>query len=518
MGPRRNHGHGHGGAPATAGAGVVHHDAPGLGIDPETIENHDANVTRCCVPTGECLRASCGGGGGNHHPQLAAYGDALICLDDLHDCVKVICNNDHCSVGQYMHRECFDAWEQTVLTYLKSCGRARSWSERQRHQNLWTKKGYDLAFKACGCLCSRGHLKKDLDWVPPAASAAPGQRMEDDAKKKKKRNRQNTRPTLALSAHPVYHPNNNGGGGNGGGGGGHGAVGQGVGGGGGGGGLPAGGRAASEAQLIGEVRGRASSLSSSTGSSPPASASDHSASPVHSASSASGGVASKKKSKFEFFSDRSRHGSGGSGIFSRRQDFSSFNSLPRHKLNSYQIKMEDEGNHGNDDTRCFILSTLAALHTSRVMCILCQTPMLVFDRYPLVDGTFFLSPRQHNKSCIEVKLEGRTQYLCAVCMCCLEGWGPGRALHCIDCGSRWDGSSLVLGTMYSYDIFAAMLCCPERSRCNNCQKPMLHPHQRLNFFSDYSHQLPCPHCRAVDCHFVKPLAHMYIRDSTPAWP
>ncbi|GLG95656.1 Uncharacterized protein GBIM_02586 [Gryllus bimaculatus] len=117
--------------------------------------------------------------------------------------------------------------------------------------------------------------------------------------------------------------------------------------------------------------------------------------------------------------------------------------------------MEDEGNHGNDDTRCFILSTLAALHTSRVMCILCQTPMLVFDRYPLVDGTFFLSPRQHNKSCIE---------------------------------------------------------------CNNCQKPMLHPHQRLNFFSDYSHQLPCPHCRAVDCHFVKPLAHMYIRDSTPAWP
>lgn len=510
MGPRRNHGHGHGGAgaPGAPGAGVVH-DAPGLGIDPETIENHDANVTRCCVPTGECLRASsCSGGGG---AGLGFGGDALICLDDLHDCVKVVCNNDHCSVGQYMHRECFDAWEQTVLTYLKSCGRARSWSERQRHQNLWTKKGYDLAFKACGCLCGRGHLKKDLDWVPPAAVVGQaGQRVEEDAKKKKKRNRQNTRPTLALSAHPIYHPNNNGGGA------GHGANG--------GAGLqgapPEGRRAASEAQLItGETRVRAGSLSSSTGSSPPASAaSDHSASPVHSASSASGGVASKKKSKFEFFSDRSRHGSGGSGIFSRRQDFSSFNSLPRHKLNSYQIKMEDEGNHGNDDTRCFILSTLAALHTSRVMCILCQTSMLVFDRYPLVDGSFFLSPRQHNKCCIEVKLEGRTQYLCAVCMSCLEGWGPGRALRCIHCGIPWDGSSLVLGTMYSYDIFAAMLCCPERSRCNNCQKPMLHPHQRLNFYSDYSHQLPCPHCRAVDCHFVKPLSLMYAREATPAWP
>jgi len=28
--------------------------------------------------------------------------------------------------------------------------------------------------------------------------------------------------------------------------------------------------------------------------------------------------------------------------------------------------------------------------------------MLVFDRYPLVDGTFFLSPRQHSKCCLEV--------------------------------------------------------------------------------------------------------------------
>lgn len=65
--------------------------------------------------------------------------------------------------------------------------------------------------------------------------------------------------------------------------------------------------------------------------------------------------------------------------------------------------MEDEGNHGNDDTRCFILSTLAANRTSRVACILCHAPMLVYDRYPLIDGTFFLSPRQHSKGCIEVR-------------------------------------------------------------------------------------------------------------------
>ncbi|XP_069698246.1 headcase protein-like isoform X2 [Periplaneta americana] len=326
MAPRRNHhgGHGaHGGAAAAAGAAGNGNEVQGFGIDPETIENHDANVTRCCVPTGECLRAN------NCSPNTSNNNNTdMINLDDLRDAVKVTCNNDHCNVGQYMHRECFDAWEQTVLTYLKSCGRARSWSERQRHQNLWTKKGYDLAFKACGCRCGRGHLKKDLDWMPPPPSNNGfGGRADDNAdanKKKKRRNRQNTRPTLALSAHPNHHPNNNN----------NGVQGQ---------------QKGSEAQLIsaaGEVRGRTGSLSSSTGSSsPPASgSSESSVSPVHNGS----GNGGKKKSKFEFFSDRSRHGStGGNGIFSRRQDFSSFNSLPRHKLNSYHIKVSGSPGPGS---------------------------------------------------------------------------------------------------------------------------------------------------------------------------
>ena len=38
---------------------------------------------------------------------------------------------------------------------------------------------------------------------------------------------------------------------------------------------------------------------------------------------------------FSFFL---RHGSGGS-MFARRSDFSSFNVLPRHKINSYHIKV-----------------------------------------------------------------------------------------------------------------------------------------------------------------------------------
>ncbi|XP_051171434.1 headcase protein [Leptopilina boulardi] len=457
MAPRRQV-NGHGGVlidPTTNNS--LHNDT----MDNLIVNGQHSNTTHCCIPSGECLR-----------------GDALIRMNSLQDVIKVTCNNDNCPVGQFMHRECFDAWEQTVLTYLKSCGRARSWSERQRHQNLWTKKGYDLAFKACGCRCGRGHLKKDLDWLAPGVNHVNGNRHEEnEAKKKKRRNRQNTRPSLAVSAGPPGHANH-----------------------------VNGGVRGSDVQIIENGRGRAGSLSSSNGSSSPPASSEPSVSPLHQPQ-----ALVKKKSKVEFFSDRVRQSCGANGIFSRRLDFSAFNSLPRTKLNSYHIKMEDEGNHGNDDTRCFILSTLAALQWSRVSCVLCRAAMLVFDRYPLVDGTFFLSPRQHSHACAEVKVEGRTQFLSAVCMNCLEGSGNA-PVRCRSCTQPWDGSSLVLGTMYSYDIFAAMPCCTDRLKCNSCQKPLIYPHQRLNFYSDYSRVFACPHCRTMDAHFVKPLSSCFTRE------
>ncbi len=94
------------------------------------LEEHDPSVVECCVPT------------------LCTVGQ-MIHMTNLSEAVKVICNNDHCREGRYMHKRCFEEWEETVLTYLRSTGRARSWSEKQRLQNLWTKKGYDLAYKVC---------------------------------------------------------------------------------------------------------------------------------------------------------------------------------------------------------------------------------------------------------------------------------------------------------------------------------------------------------------------------------
>ncbi|XP_043863422.1 headcase protein isoform X2 [Drosophila mojavensis] len=140
-------------------------------------------LTRCCYPNGECTKL-----------------DTLIALDDqsrLGDYVRVVCNNENCNEGQYMHRDCFEQWEAGVLQQLKASARGRSWSERQRVQQLWTKKGYDLVYKNCSCKCGRGHLRKDLEWPPTGicfqrSLIGGGSGSDDDDKKakaKKKRNR-----------------------------------------------------------------------------------------------------------------------------------------------------------------------------------------------------------------------------------------------------------------------------------------------------------------------------------------
>ncbi|KAH8268363.1 hypothetical protein KR026_005680 [Drosophila bipectinata] len=567
-------------------------------------------VVRCCLPSGDCRKI-----------------DSLIHLTEmsLAECVRVLCNNENCTAGQYMHRECFEVWEAGVLQTLKASGRARSWSERQRALHLWTKKGYELVHKACSCKCGRGQLRKDLEWVapPPATNGGMvylnggsrgmnGNISEDDDKKKakKKRNRNNNNNSNnnqgSQNSQKTPLSNNNGN-----------TYGNGIGGltpnpnvGVIGSGLPHNNGNSNNNTTNGssveilqpsvvatlsnilnpnnvlglDLRARAGSLSSSgagSGSTSPSasqSSGEISVSPVQQLlqqqqqqqqqqsllmqplGPAFGGnlmqnglglsknlliaplpptlpalanvsnfkplasyeqqqlVQQQKNKEVELYSERVRSTSGCNGIFSRRLDFSSFNLLPKTRLNSYQVKIEDEGNHGNDETRLFILSSLAQSQMSRVACILCEEPLLVFDRYPLVDGSFFLSPKQHSSGCIEVKYEGRTLYLTCVCMSCLDGTSSSRVINCRFCKEPWDGSSLVLGTMYAYDIFAAMPCCAERFKCNNCFKMLMHPQQRLSFYSDYSHGVTCPYCNTQDTHFVKPLSFCYAKSPANRLP
>ncbi|KAE9535987.1 hypothetical protein AGLY_007888 [Aphis glycines] len=130
----------------------------------------------CCVPTGDCFMRSA-----PIRPEDPRAAELYA---------RVVCSDGGCPAGRYMHRECFDAWERLVLVYMKNAaatyanGNATPQPNGRRIKDLWTvnvnnnnvvnlnKKGYEMAFKACGCRCGRGYLKKDSEW-PQQTSLAP---------------------------------------------------------------------------------------------------------------------------------------------------------------------------------------------------------------------------------------------------------------------------------------------------------------------------------------------------------
>lgn len=470
--------------------GVIGGGGQGQGPNDNQTPN---SLVRCCVPTG-CSDIT-----------------EFIDPSDPCDSVKVVCNNENCAVGSWMHRFCFESWEQGVLAYLRSCGRARSWSEKQRLQNLWTKKGYDLAFKACDCKCSRGHLRKDLDYIPPTQND-----NANSTKKGRKNKKKNDKPVAVMTSKVGMNPNNHNGNNHGG---------------------------TNSCSNNGAGRPRTSSVS--TGSSPPNSyLSCSPATPVGSPSSTSNLNAQSQKKNIKCDNAVDPMGTGqslqnqtgatnGVSLFKRRSDLSAFKNLPRYKQNPYYIKMEDEGSHGNDDTRLFVLSTLSSHKMGSLPCVLCKCELPVFDRYPLIDGTLFLSPqsylqqsgsgKENNSSNnhlgsgdhkqVQIDFDGKLQYLNAVCICCLEGRTDVR---CSFCKKRWDGSTLLLGTMYSYDIFAAMPCCPKRLTCKYCRRAVVDVTAGLPYYSEYSHRIQCPYCKVKDYHFIRPLYETFFVKN-PIW-
>ncbi|XP_067947841.1 headcase protein homolog [Watersipora subatra] len=366
--------------------------------------------------------------------------------------VKVCCNNEDCTQSDWMHKDCFDDWEEHVLVFLRTSGRARSWSDKQRVQNLWTKKGYDLAYKACECLCGKGHLRKDLNYMPSAEEELTEQKKPKHGHKKNEK----PMPTVSARSQPI-------------------PVGSG--------------------RPRVQIRSRTMSLSS-TGSSPP-SGSSPDGSPTQTR------PMGRSDGRFEFALTSEQASSG--NIFYHRPDLQAFNKLPPQKRNPYHIKMEDEGPYGNDEIRCFVLSALSPKRITSLPCVVCGHELKIFDRYPLIDGTLFLTPQRYISN-IDVRYHNQTQHLNAVCMMCAEG--VLTELHCKQCNRQWDGSSLQVGTMYSYDIFAASPCCEKRLRCRSCQQPVIDPLCNMPF-SQFSRAHACQQCHVTAYHFVRPLSEIF---------
>lgn len=75
-------------------------------------------------------------------------------------------------------------------------------------------------------------------------------------------------------------------------------------------------------------------------------------------------------------------------IFERRTDWSSLLSrLPISKQNAIHLRIEDDGPYGNDETRLFLLSHFSALRLKEIPCVMCSCVLVIYDRFPIVDGT-----------------------------------------------------------------------------------------------------------------------------------
>ncbi|VDP07491.1 unnamed protein product [Soboliphyme baturini] len=186
-----------------------------------------------------------------------------------------------------------------------------------------------------------------------------------------------------------------------------------------------------------------------------------------------------------------------------------FSDLQLICFNERHFQMEDDCPQGNDETRIFVLTSLGDRKLREVLCILCRAHLLVYDRYPLIDGTFFLSPVNHGDSGIHVKYDGKELFLMAVCMTCLQN---SERLSCLRCGSSdwFYGDRLILGTMYLYDVLAVMPCC--QPPCSNCKRPLPIPSASCNF-SDLTESTTCPSCGTSDFHFIRRLGSVRLTDS-----
>ncbi|KAM9840545.1 headcase protein homolog [Aulostomus maculatus] len=475
------------------------------------------------------------------------------------DYQRVLCNNELCPYGNWMHLQCFYEWESSILVQFNCIGRARSWNEKQCRQNMWTKKGYDLAFRFCSCRCGQGHLKKDTDWYQV-------KRMQDERKKKpseRSSGRTGASGGASGSGDGLFEePKKSkplGGGGKLA----HRASSQ---------ELP---RRQSVDRQNSVERGAAAgggafslgppqkSPCDSPGQSPPT---GFSFSPTAVLGSGGGGAGFRSSRQLGEFLKSAVHmdtqrkhllvggalsrsagggphldpgsvlplplsftlplhhrltsGSTGDGShpqpvqFLRRLDLSELlTHIPRHKLNTYHVRMEDDAQAGQgEELRRFILSALSASQRNVVNCALCNRALPVFEQFPLVDGTLFLSPSRHDEIEYDVPchLQGRLMHLYAICVDCLEGV---HKIVCIKCKSRWDGSWHQLGTMYTYDILAASPCCQARLNCKHCGKPVVDVRVGMQYFSEYSNVQQCPHCGNLDYHFVKPFSSYKVLEA-----
>ena len=160
---------------------------------------------------------------------------------------------------------------------------------------------------------------------------------------------------------------------------------------------------------------------------------------------------------------------------------------------------------------------------------MCDCELPIYDRFPLVDGTLFVSPFMYDKArSIPAVVGNKQQYINAVCLKCMMG-ETDHEIKCLSCNQLWQkcgGTSFQLGTLYKFDLFAALPCCQRRLTCANCDANLVEitaVHGSATsvgefdfYFSWFSEERACAKCKVKTHHFVKPLREIYVRSDCEA--
>lgn len=197
-------------------------------------------------------------------------------------------------------------------------------------------------------------------------------------------------------------------------------------------------------------------------------------------------------------------------VFKKRKDLRVLKSvLSSERFREVVMKFGD-GDEGGKEIVESVHKSMRNSNLSVVTCLFCISESQVYENFPIVDGTLFLSPVKLSKNCVKFndQVNGVTteRHMCYVCVGCLEG--KPKTLRCSDCQQPWNGSFFQVGTLYSYNILAAIPCCEMKVRCKNCHNAIINLEKgeaSMLYFSHFSSKSTCPSCQCKDFHYVKSL-------------
>jgi len=206
-------------------------------------------------------------------------------------------------------------------------------------------------------------------------------------------------------------------------------------------------------------------------------------------------------------------------VFKKRKDLRVLKSVLSNERFKKVTMMFGDGDEGGREIVESVHKAMRNSNLSSVNCLFCNTESQVYENFPIVDGTLFLSPVKLSKNCVHFydKQNGVTneRHMCFICVGCLEG--KHNRLECASCLSPWKGSFFQVGTLYSYNILSAIPCCQMRVECKNCSKAIINfrnGEASTLYFSHFSSKTTCPYCHVEDFHYIKSLQTVHVKSTS----